>query len=212
MIRQLINTIRQIFSFKIYRWKYKQKNKHNSTRPVNIFRLDKIKVGNYSYGLIDITDYSHLDTSVEIGHFCSIASGVKFILGGEHLTTSLSTFPFKAQFGLEQREAYSKGSIIVKDDVWIGANCLILSGVTIGQGAVLAAGSVVTKDIPPYAIVGGNPAKIIKYRFDPQIIEELIQINYGKITQKQIMENIHIWYENIDINNFKHIKGQIKNG
>ena len=73
----------------------------------------------------------------------------------------------------------AKGDIVVGDDVWIGENAIVCSGVTIGQGAIVAAGAIVTKDIEPYAIVGGNPAKVIKYRFNENIRKKLIQINIG---------------------------------
>lgn len=209
MIKSLISKLCHFCSFRIHLHEYKKKNRHNTTRPVNIFRLEKINVGNYSYGSIDITDYSNSDTQLEIGHFCSIAPGVKFILGGDHITNNISTFPFKAKFGLESREAYSKGSIIIKDDVWIGVNSIILSGITIGQGAILAAGSVVTKDVPPYAIVGGNPARVIKYRFEQQVIDKLISIDYSKITQEDVISKVDFWYQNINNHNIDNIKSEI---
>lgn len=111
--------------------------------------------------------------------------------------------------GLEIREARSKGSIVIKDDVWVGANSLILSGVTIGQGAVVAAGSVVTKDVPPYAIVGGNPAKIIRYRFEEKIIKKLLKIDYSKINPDKIIPNIKYWYEQVTEKNIDELLGKI---
>lgn len=92
-------------------------------------------------------------------------------------------------------EALSKGDIIINDDVWIGCNAIILSGVNIGQGAVVAAGAVVTNDIPPYAIVGGVPAKVIKYRFETAIIDELLKVDYSKLTDEAIKQNIEKLYE-----------------
>ena len=77
----------------------------------------------------------------------------------------------------EEREAGSKGNIVIKDDVWIGQNAIICSGVTVGQGAVVAAGAIVTKNVEPYAIVAGNPAKVIKYRFEKELRESLINID-----------------------------------
>lgn len=181
--------------FKLFTRKYRKLNFHNETSPVNIFRLEKITVGNLTYGGIDITDYSDDDTKVEIGHYCSLAPGVKLILGGEHRPQNVSNFPFKHKLGLVEREAYSKGSIIIKDDVWIGTNSIILSGVIIGQGAVVAAGSVVTKNVPPYAIIGGNPAKVIKYRFSESIINKLLTIDFSKLHSDKIVYNIESWYE-----------------
>ena len=95
-------------------------------------------------------------------------------------------------------EAISKGDIIVDDDVWIGYGATILSGVHIGQGAVIAAGAVVTKDVPPYAIVGGVPAKVIKYRFSPEIIQQLMKLDYSKLTEDMIRERIDDLYTSLD--------------
>ena len=83
-------------------------------------------------------------------------------------------------------EGTSKGDIIVGDDIWIGYGAVILSGITIGQGAIIGAGAIVTKNVPPYAVVGENPAKIIKYRFEENIIKELLRIDFNKITDEAI--------------------------
>lgn len=82
---------------------------------------------------------------------------------------------------------------MIKDDVWIGAQATIMSGVTIGQGAVIGAKALVTKDVPPYAIVGGVPAKVIKYRFEKEIIDELLKIDFSKLDYKVIKEHITLF-------------------
>ena len=161
-------------------------NIHNNTILINASKAEKIIAGNGSYGEIDAIFSSDGLERLVIGSFCSIAPGVKFIVSSEHPYKGLSTYPFKVMYLDFEYEALSKGSIIVKDDVWIGANSTILSGVTIGQGAIVAAGSVVTKNIPPYAIVGGNPARVIKYRFEPEIIEKLQHFDYSKLTEEKI--------------------------
>ena len=99
--------------------------------------------------------------------------------------------------GDPKAEAISKGDITI-DDVWIGFRATILSGVHIGQGAVVAAGAVVTKDVPPYAIIGGVPAKIIKYRFSPEVIEQLLKLDYSKLTDDMIWERIDDLYNSLD--------------
>lgn len=203
------NFLTKRIKFKLFIREYRRRNQHNETYSANIFRLEKVSVGNITYGTIDLTDYSNDDTKVEIGHYCSLAPGVKLILGGEHRPENISNFPFKHKLGLEIREARSKGSIVIKDDVWVGANSLILSGVTIGQGAVVAAGSVVTKDVPPYAIVGGNPAKIIRYRFEEKIIKKLLKIDYSKINPDKIIPNIKYWYEQVTEKNIDELLGKI---
>ena len=96
--------------------------------------------------------------------------------------------------GSQAYEAISKGDIIVENDVWIGYRATILSGVNIGQGAIIAAGSVVTKDVPPYAIVGGVPAKVIKYRFPPEMIGELLKVDYSQLSEEMVREHIDELY------------------
>jgi acetyltransferase-like isoleucine patch superfamily enzyme len=113
--------------------------------------------------------------TVKIGKKCSIAMNCTFTLSN-HLLDTFSTHPSDRHLFPHKKgntSSYSKGDIIIKNDVWIGVNSTILDGITIGNGAVIAAGAVVTKDVPPYAIVGGNPAKIIKYRFSKEIIDEI---------------------------------------
>ena len=168
-----------------------KKNRHNFVTLKNYNVADLVSVGNYSYGELEVLASSDLPCKLEIGHFCSIGSNVTFILASEHPLNSLSTYPFKVKFLGYNLESGTKGNIIIKDDVWIGANATILSGVTIGQGAVIAAGSIVTKDVPPYAIVGGNPAKIIKYRFEPNIVEQLLKLDYSKLTEEKIIRIIN---------------------
>lgn len=167
--------------FYLFRKKYRRINRHNYTLIMNYCDLSKVVVGKKTYGEIHVTDYSPADTKLYIGSYCSIAPGVQFLLGGEHQLYSISTYPFKVLSFGESREAGSKGNIVVKDDVWIGTNAIICSGVTIGQGAVIAAGAVVTKDVEPYAIVGGNPAKLIKYRIDRNLIKKMMDIDVEKL-------------------------------
>jgi virginiamycin A acetyltransferase len=194
MLRVILGLIKKELCLCLHIWRYRRLNKHNTTTPSNIFRIEKVEIGKYTYGFIDLTDHGDSDSILQVGHFCSIAPDVKFILGGDHDSKNISTYPFKAKFGLIGNEAIDKGSIILKDDVWVGANSIILSGVTINQGAVIAAGSVVTKDVPAYAIVGGNPAKLIKYRHDPELIQKLMNIDYSKLSRQKILNATEMWY------------------
>jgi len=163
---------------------WKNKNYHNGTIPGNYFNIDNVFIGEKTYGSLNIIDLtSKIDRKkLKIGNYCSIASGVWFLLGAEHHTDTISTFPFKiVSWNGGENEGLSKGDIVIADDVWIGMNAIICSGVEIGQGAVIAAGAVVTKNVPPYSIVGGNPAHVIKYRFNEKIIENLLKINICKL-------------------------------
>lgn len=120
-----------------------------------------------------------------IGRFCQIAAETKFIMnGGNHHTGGFSTFPFFI-FGGDwsgriegEVEPNIRGDTIVGNDVWIGYDALIMPGITVGDGAIIATRSVVTKDVPPYAVVAGNPAKVVKMRFDPRTIERLLAIKW----------------------------------
>lgn len=154
---------------------------------------DLIDVGKNTYGPINALMFNR-DSKLIIGNFCSIAPRVSFIVSADHYTNHISTFPFKVKLLGEKQEGVSKGDIIVDDDVWIGYGATIMSGVHIGQGAVIAAGAVVTKDVPPYAIVGGVPAKVIKYRFEPEMIEELLKVDYSKLTKEDIEKHIDDLY------------------
>lgn len=186
-------------------------NPHNETIAEQ-FRgfidFNKIKVGRKTYGGLTLWAFSDGNESLTIGNFVSIADDVKFLLGGNHAYDSLSTFPFLTKY-CSTIEAQTKGPIIIGDDVWIGYNSIVLSGVTIGQGAVIAAGSVVTKNVPAYSIFGGNPAKLIKYRFSQNIIAKLIKIDFSKLSDQKIIEGKDLIYEKITESNVDAIIQQL---
>lgn len=188
--------IKNIYNITLKKRRWRKENAHNSTHMVNDFDIDLVKVGRYTYGGINVSAYNK-SSKLTIGNFCSIAPKVAFMLSSDHFINHISSFPFKVKVLEENLEGVSKGDIIVDDDVWIGYDSTILSGVHIGQGAVIAAGAVVAKNVPPYAIVGGVPAKVIKYRFDQKIIDKLVMVDYNKITKEQIQEHIDDLYKNI---------------
>lgn len=133
-----------------------------------------------------------------IGKFCSIACGAKFLFNSaNHTLSSLSTYPFPLFFeewGLEKKDVTKawdhKGDIVMGNDVWIGYEAVILAGVTIGDGAIIGTRAVVTKDVPPYTIVGGVPAKPIKKRFSEEIISALLEIQWWNWSEERIARNI----------------------
>lgn len=175
---------------------WRRKNKHNRTILHSLCPLNLISVGNYSYGRLKVSSMNH-KSHLSIGSFCSIAGEVTFLLNAEHDISTISTYPFKVMVMGQKAEASTKGDIIVGDDVWIGERATIMSGVHIGQGAVIAAGSVVTHNVPPYAVVGGVPAKVIKYRFSKQIIDALLKVDYSKLTKEMISSHIGILYSKL---------------
>lgn len=167
---------------------WRDQNKHNQTVIRNLFDFEKVRVGNATYGPLNIQEWGHPDEQLNIGHYVSISEGVTFLLGGNHPYEGITTFPVKVKFLGHTKEAQTKGAIHVGDDVWLGHNAMVMSGVNISQGAVVAAGSVVTRDVPPYAIVAGNPARVIKYRFPDSIIQKLLQINYATINPAHLAQ------------------------
>jgi len=145
----------------------------------------KTKVGEFTYGAQNIEIYSWNEgTQCNIGKYCSISGHILIYLGGNHRTDWVSTYPFGHihQDVFPSFDGYghpaTKGDVNIGNDVWIGTHSTIMSGVTIGDGAVIANNSVVTKDVPPYTIVGGNPAKIIKQRFDQDVVDKLLEYKW----------------------------------
>jgi acetyltransferase-like isoleucine patch superfamily enzyme len=161
----------------------------------------RIAVGRQTYGVGEQTVLLFRDDDrVSIGDYCSIAYGVTIVASGEHNFRAVANFPFIARFqGNDQHDTYSKGPVVIGNDVWIGAKATILSGVTIGDGAVIAAGAVVTDSVPPYAIVGGVPAKLIKYRFDAETVSRLLQIGWWDWQLDQIVEQLPLFYKDVSI-------------
>ena len=172
----------------------------------NIVKNPNIIVGDYTY-YDDFENVENFEKNVKyhfdfigdkliIGKFCMIASDVKFIMNGaNHLTDSLSTYPF-AIFGngwenaMEGKSYPQKGNIHIGNDVWIGYNSTIMAGVHIGDGAIIAANSTITKDVEPYTIVGGNPAKKIRKRFSEDVITKLLELKWWNWNMEKITKNI----------------------
>lgn len=187
-----------VLKLKIFHRLFRLRNRHNLVCIVNMCDMNRVQVGRKSYGAINVIDFSPADTKLIIGNYCSIAGGTTFLLGGEHNLDTISTYPFKVRLFGEEREAGSKGNIVIKDDAWIGQNAIICSGITVGQGAIVAAGAVVTKNVEPYAIVGGNPAKFIKYRLDESLRKKLEKIDVAALFDKFTKEDMPGVYEKLD--------------
>ncbi len=142
-------------------------------------------------------NYHHDKVKLVIGKFCAIAAEVRFIMTGDHKLDAISTYPFPI-FGSGWESAFSvddfpmKGDIVVGHDVWFGYHSLILPGRTIGHGAIIGAGTVVTKDVPPYAVVAGNPGRVVKMRFDETTIERLLKIAWWDWEIERINRNLKL--------------------
>jgi len=207
-LKQLLSPIRLIKHQKAWR----KLNSHNDTM-INCFvSFDRISVGKGTYGKLNVNNYNSdaAKSKVIIGNYCSIASTVVFFLGGGHELNHFSTFPFKKKY-LNLDESIDNGDIVIDDDVWIGENVTVMSGVHIGRGAVIGTGAIVNKDIPPYAIAVGVPAKVIKYRFSQSIIAKLMKVDFESFDLDWIKSHIDLLYEKIDDNNIEEIMKGLHN-
>lgn len=181
----------------------------------NIIKNPNIIVGDYTY-YDDFENVENFEKNVKyhfeftgdkliIGKFCMIASDVKFIMNGaNHLTDAMSTYPF-AIFGngwehaMEGKTYPQKGNITIGNDVWIGYNATIMAGVTIGDGAIIATNATVIKDVAPYSIVGGNPAKEIRKRFSEGVIAKLLELKWWNWNIEKITKNVqHLTHNKIE--------------
>jgi virginiamycin A acetyltransferase len=170
----------------------------------NIIKNPQIIVGDYTY-YDDPEDIHNFERNVLylfdfmkdkliIGKFCQIATGVRFIMNGaNHAMDGISTYPFRV-FGKSWAQTpmnvVSKGDTVIGNDVWIGNSVTIMQGVTIGDGAIIGTNALVTKDVAPYTIVGGNPAKLIRKRFDEETIEFLVELRWWNWPMDTIVESL----------------------
>lgn len=185
----------------------------------NIITRPNIVVGDYTY-YDDFEDAQNFERNVKyhfdfigdkliIGKFCAIASGVTFIMNGaNHAMNGFSTYPFYI-FGNgwetaapQQGSLPYKGDTIIGNDVWIGTHVTIMPGIKIGDGAIIASNATVTSDVPPFSVVGGNPAREIKKRFSDKIISDLLEISWWSWDIEKITRNLH-HITHADINELK---------
>ncbi|MDH2998576.1 hypothetical protein A1D22_02090 [Pasteurellaceae bacterium LFhippo2] len=165
---------------------------------IGVVGNSKVSIGRYTYGIENLSIHQWNEgATLQIGAFCSIARNISIFLGGNHRIDWITTYPFGHIFQEELGgqgivgHPTSNGDIIIGNDVWIGSGVTIMSGVTIGDGAVLAANSHIVKDVKPYEIVGGNPAKSLKFRFEQEIIDKLLQLRWWELELETIKEITH---------------------
>ena len=158
-------------------------------------RYPNYSIGAGSYGLPIVHDY-HEGTTLKIGAYCSIADNVQIFLGGQHRIDWVSSYPFSQFYQMDsefnKNTSVSRGDVIIGSDVWLCANCTILSGVTIGHGAVIANGAVISRDVEPYAVMAGNPAKLIKWRFDEPIRAALLESKWWEWPEDETHQIMHL--------------------
>ncbi len=180
------------------------KMKSSVNVPVFVSSDSRVSVGNFTYGNPRLMIWSE-NERIEIGSFCSIGDNVTIFAGGEHNSHWVTTYPLRIAFGdnLANKDGHpaSKGPTRIGHDVWIGFGVTVLSGVTIGNGAILGACSVVTKDVPPYHIVVGNPARSIRQRFSDKHIKKLSDIQWWNWPIEKIKKNSHLLCDS-NINEF----------
>ncbi len=179
----------------------------------NIITNPQIIVGDYTYyddpddiynfekNVLYLFDF--LGDKLQIGKFCQIAASTKFIMNGaNHQQASISTYPFKIfgeNFSEAELKPMHKGDTIIGNDVWIGYDTTFMPGIKVGNGAIIASKSVVTKDVPPYAVVGGNPAEIIRYRFSDKKIAFLNELKWWDWPIDKIVNNLALLTTNSDM-------------
>lgn len=180
---------------------WRDKNPHNLTEVGNReFPINVVTVGNASYGMLHVQSlFEQEGEKLTIGNYVSIGPGVQFLLGVNHQTKTFTTYPLYSRLiAASNKDALNNGPIVIEDEAWIGTDAIIMSGVTIGKGAMIAAGSVVTKDVPPYAIVGGVPAQLIRYKFSEEIIKILHPIYLNDLSKEFLINNMDAFYKEIE--------------
>ena len=159
------------------------------------------EIGDYSYGHPKVR-FSETGAKLRMGRYCSIADKVEILLGGDHRLDYATTYPFTAlpglwpsARGLEGSHA-TKGDVTIGHDVWMGSGCMILSGTTIGHGAVIGARTVVTRDVPAYGIVAGNPGRLIRIRFPDEVVARLMAAAWWDLPREEVVPLIPLLQSN----------------
>lgn len=174
-------------------------------------------VGPYTYGheSIQIFDWGE-GSKLSIGNYCSIASGLRVFLGGNHNILRVTTYPFghifEDIFGSKKTAGHplSNGDVRIGNDVWIGASSTIMSGVNVGDGAVIAANSHVVRDVRPYEIVGGNPIQHIRFRFSQEIIERLLELKWWDQPTNKIKKIVPLLTSEISLEIIKKLELELR--
>lgn len=166
-------------------------------------KYPQFDIGRGSYGGLRVLGAGE-GATLRMGAFCSVAENVKVFLGREHRVDWVTTYPFSVLWPSAQSvkgHPATKGDVVIGNDVWIAADATILSGVEIGDGAVIGYGAVVARDVPPYAVAAGNPARVIKMRFDDDVIQRLLALQWWNWKDTLIAEFLPLLLQS-DVNAF----------
>ncbi len=217
MIRTILGKLKRIY----IRLKFSRKNKLSSIvrigRNVHLNKCDldfHARVAEYAtLQHTQIGEYSSVGryakiVHTNIGKFCAISWDVTInAISHPHTNLSISAFPYVPYVGdFVDKRIQAHAEVEIKNDVWIGANVVVMPNITIGNGAIIGAGAVVTKDVPDYAVVAGVPAKIIKYRFSDEIISDLLKLKWWNWDRKIIKEHIHLFQNEVTLDTIKKLK------
>jgi hypothetical protein len=157
-----------------------------------LVKAGRMTIGQHTYGIPVIKTYDLVATRLVVGAYSALSEEAIVMLGGEHAIDRVTTYPLRMRLQLpgagEDGIPVPIGDTVIGSDVWLTMRTFVRGGVTIGDGAIVASGAVVTKDVPPYAIVGGNPAKVIRYRFSPEQIEALLEIRWWDWPDELVVE------------------------
>jgi acetyltransferase-like isoleucine patch superfamily enzyme len=162
-----------------------------------------VNIGRHTYGYDEATFRIFMPGArIDVGAFCSIGPDVRVLAGSEHVTTRASTFPFEALLfdpqGGNAGEAIDKGVTTIGNDVWVGLGATVLSGVVVGDGAVIGAGAVISKAVAPYAVVAGNPAQVIRFRFDAKTRRRLLSLRWWDWTDDEVRALRHSFKADVE--------------
>lgn len=180
--------------FKLFRNRLRKKLLRLPEEPLYTrdFLGDRFQVGDHTYGNPKVVSRGE-GTSLRIGKYCSIATGVTIFLGSEHRVDWVSTYPFPflwEEARTIQGHPATRGDVVIGSDVWIGHGATLLSGVNIGDGAAIGACSLVARDVPPYAIVAGNPAQVVRYRFQEETVRALLNIRWWDWPDEKVRAHV----------------------
>lgn len=166
-----------------------------------------MKIGTRSYGFEGKVFEPGDGDLVSVGNWCSCADGAQLIVTGRH-GTSVGSFPFSTVLrgGSDPRDKVPKGPITIGHDVWICTSAIILSGVTLGTGSIVGAGAVVTHSCPPFSVIAGNPAIIVRKRFSTEIVSRLLALAWWDWPEEKVLEHIEDFYLPVETFLFKHME------